>query len=81
MKDFCMKRFGRKPDFCETIGHVDITTVENIYKWKESEKCWANMYLLYMEHPNGKATYSDVNDIRGMSYEEIRATKNSILRK
>jgi hypothetical protein len=81
LKEFCLKRFGRKPDFMETIGHVDIATIENIYIYKEEQKNYVDMYLMYMEHPNGKITYNDINDIRGMSYEEIRAIKNSILRR
>ena len=35
------------------------------------------MYLLYMQHPTG--TIWDFNDLRRMSYEEIRADRTSIV--
>ena len=34
---FCMKRFGAKPHFVETIGRCGAATI----------------YMVYMEHPNG----------------------------
>lgn len=76
LHEFCIKRFGEKPRFVETIGRVGDAKVELIYKWKEGYG-YVAMYLLYMQHPTGTIHYFD--DIRRMTYEEIRADRTSIL--
>lgn len=76
LKEYCTKRFGEQPRFIETIGRVGEAKVELNYKLKEGHG-YVPMYLLYMQHPTGTLCYMD--DIRKMSYEEIRADKASIV--
>lgn len=76
LDDYCAKRFGEQPRFIETIGRVGEAKVELIYKMKEGHG-YVAMYLLYMQHPTG--TIWDFNDLRRMSYEEIRADRTSIV--
>lgn len=78
MQAFCEKRFGHRAIFCETIGTCDSAKIWNIYKRKEGGG-FANMYLLFMPHEKG--TIYDINELSKMSYESIRADRNSLLRK
>lgn len=76
---YCEKRFGEKPRFVETIGRVGYegAKVHMIYKHKANGG-FAEMYLLYMQHPNGHVYW--ISDIETMSYEDIRADRTAILR-
>lgn len=89
LEEFCMKRFGERPHFMETIGRVSgkgaSAKVHNIYKYPADDEppysgCH-NMYFLYMEHHNGQYYYSQIEEIMRWPYEKIRADRTSILRK
>lgn len=79
LEEYCEKRFGEKPRFCETIGRVGYegAKVHMIYKPK-AEGGYAEMYLLFMPHPKGTVYW--ISDIETMSYEDIRADRTAILR-
>lgn len=76
LHDYCLMRFKEKPKFVETIGKVGEATVELSYKMREGHG-YVRMYLLYMKHPSGIVT--DIENIRRMTYEEIRADRASLL--
>ena len=76
LKEYCVKSFGEQPHFIETIGRVGEAKVELIYKHKEGYG-YVDMYLLYMPHPQG--TIWDFNDLRRMTYAEIRADRTAIV--
>lgn len=76
LHEYCLKRFGEKPHFVETIGRVGEAKVELIYKLKEGYG-YVPMYLLYMQHPTGTIYYLD--ETRKMTYEQIRADRTSIV--
>lgn len=80
LEDYCLKRFKERPRFVETIGRVGTegAKIWNIYKHKP-EGGYANMYLLFMPHEKG--TIYDIGELSKMSYEDIRADRNSLLRK
>ena len=78
MQAFCEKRFGHRASFCETIGTCDTAKIWMIYKRKAGGG-FAEMYLLFMPHEKG--TIYDIGELSKMSYEDIRADKNSLLRK
>ncbi len=92
LNEFCMKRFGKRPRFMETIGKVDgkgaTAKVYLINKHLTAEELadpkrtmsYHDMYLLVMEHHSGKHTFYEIEKIMRWSYEEIRADKTSILR-
>jgi hypothetical protein len=50
-----------------------------VYKFREDLQRYTEMFLLYMEH-YGSEIY-DIGDIRRMNYEQIKANRNSILRR
>ena len=79
---FCLKRFGSKPKFVETIGHVgDEATVHHIYK-RDKDGHYHDMFLLFMPHHKGE--YNDFelyNEVEiKWDYEKIRSDKRSILK-
>ena len=77
LDEFCIKRFGEKPRFVETIGKVGYNAkVYKCYKEKE-EGYYTQMFLLTMPHEKG--TITDIQTILRMTYDEIRADKSSIL--
>ncbi|MBQ5903827.1 MAG: hypothetical protein IIW89_05785 [Alistipes sp.] len=78
MQAFCEKRFGHRASFCETIGTCDTAKIWMIYKRKAGGG-FAEMYLLFMPHEKG--TIYDIGELSKMSYEDIRADRNSLLRK
>lgn len=78
MQAFCEKRFGHRASFCETIGTCDTAKIWMIYKRKDGGE-FAEMYLLFMPHEKG--TIYDIGELSKMSYEDIRADRNSLLRK
>jgi hypothetical protein len=81
LNDFCVKRFGAKPSFTETIGHCDSATIYRIDKFDERKQRYTDMYLLIMQAPSGTLTHNEIIDkIYGMSYDEIRADRRAILR-
>lgn len=78
LNEFCLKHFGEKPRFVETIGKVGINTkVRLIYKEKGNR--YVDMYLLYMPHENGTVYW--ISDIETMTYEQIRADRTAILKR
>ena len=79
LEDFCTKRFGELPRFCETIGHVGEATVHLIYKYKGEGIGYVAMYMLFMRHHSGTYTYSDIMDMEKMTYEQIKADRTAIL--
>ena len=78
MQDFCVKRFGNRASFCETVGHCNEATICMIYKRKNTGG-FAELYLLFMKHEKG--TIHDIGELSKMSYEDIRADRNSLIRK
>ena len=85
LDEFCMKRFGDRPRFLETIGRVSgkgaSAKVHLIYKHDEQESRYREMYFLYMEHNSGKYFYSQIEEIERWPYEKIRTDRTAILRK
>lgn len=89
LDEFCLKRFGTKPRFMETIAHINgkgvTATIHLNYKYPaEDEPPYSGcheMYFLYMEHSSGKYSYPEIEAIKRWPYEKIRADKNSILRR
>lgn len=89
LNEFCMKRFGDRPRFMETIGHVSgkgaSATIHHIYKYPSDDEpqysgCH-DMYLLYMEHSTGKYYWIEIEKIMRWNYEQIRADRTAILRR
>lgn len=92
LDEFCMKRFGNKPYFSGTIGHVSgkasSAKIHMINKYLTDEELadprrrisYHDMYLLYMEHNSGKYFYSEIEQIMRWDYEQIKADKTAILR-
>lgn len=89
LNDFCTRRFGEKPQFIETTGHVNgrgsSAKVRLIYKDPaDDEPPCSNchqMYFLYMENDGGEYYLSELDKIKKWSYEKIRADRTAILRK
>lgn len=53
LKEFCEKRFGAHPNFCETIGRCGGATIHLMYKYRDENdksKGCVELYLLFMEH-------------------------------
>lgn len=89
LNEFCMKRFGEKPHFMETIGRVAgkgaSAKVHLIYKYPADDEppysgCH-EMYFLYMEHDTGEYTFYQLQEIMRWPYEKIRTDRAAILRK
>ena len=83
VKEFCEKRFGAHPSFCETIGRCGGATIHLMYKYRDENdksKGCVELYLLFMEHPSGTKTWKELNDVMTWSYDEIRADKSSLLK-
>ena len=76
LMDYCIKRFGEKPKFVETVGKVGEATAWYTYKLKEGHG-YVAMYMLFMKHEKGEVC--DLMEKFKMSYEEIRADKSSIV--
>lgn len=89
LDEFCLKRFGARPRFMETIGHVAgkgaSAKVRLNYKYPaEDEPPYSGcheMYFLYMEHDSGQYTYYQLEEIMRWPYEKIRTDRAAILRK
>lgn len=82
MIDFCQKRFKMKPHFCETIGHCGPATIHMIYKYKDENdrsKGCAQMFFLFMEHPNGTVWGEELDKIERWTYEQIKADRTSLV--
>jgi hypothetical protein len=76
--NFCRRRFpGEQLHWVESIGHIGEAVVEMVYK--QHGDGFHKMFLLYMEIDKGEIFPSELNQIRRMSYEQIRADKHSIL--
>ena len=93
LEEFCMKRFGDRCRFMETIGHVSgngaSAKIHMINKYLTDEELadpertlsYHDMYFLYMEHNNGKYSFSELEQIMRWNYEQIRADKTAVLRR
>ena len=93
LDEFCMKRFGEKPHFMETIGRVSgkgaSAKIHMINKYLTDEELadpkrtisYHDMYFLYMEHNGGKYFQSEIEEIKRWDYEKIRTDRTAILRK
>ena len=79
MAAFCKKCLKEEPRFIESIAHCGPATIHLIYKYREDKNRYAEMYLLFMEHPKGNVGWNDFGEIRHMTYEQIRTDRNSIL--
>lgn len=80
---FCLKRFKMEPKFCENIGHCGSAEIHKIYKNRDDNdpnKGCAQMFFLFMEHPNGKIGCIDIDKIERWTYEQIRADRTSIVK-
>ena len=54
LEKYCLRRWGEKPRWCETIAHCKEATIE-LHYWKSpTDDGFKDYYLLYMEHPDGK---------------------------
>lgn len=85
LDEFCLKRFGCRPRFMETIGTLEapdgtVVKAHKIYK-EDSSGDYHNMFFLFMDHLSGKYTYYQLEEIKRRSYEEIKTDKTAILRK
>lgn len=90
--DFCLKRFGDRPHFMETIGYVSgkaaSAKIHMINKHLTEEELadpkrsigYHDMYLLYMEHNGGKYSFYEIEQIMRWDYDKIRTDKTAILR-
>lgn len=91
LNEFCERRFKARPRFLETIGTVGPAKVHLKYKEVYDDNGdWvrnAEMYLLYMEARPGTtkgniAGWAEFhNEIRLMTYEEIKADSTAILKR
>ena len=77
LNKYCEKRWGEKPRFVETIGHIVNVTVELHYYRSPTDDGYMPYYLLIMEHRNGK--YSSMNQIRDEAYEAVTTGKARLL--
>ena len=81
--EFCLKRFKMKPHFCETIGHCGPATIHMIYKYRDENdlsKGCAQMFFMFMEHPNGTIGCIDLDKIERWTYEQIRTDRTSLVK-
>lgn len=72
---YCMRRFGERPHFVETIGRCGSAKIYMIYK-RCPDGCYRDFYLMFMEHPKGNVY--DIMSVHGESYEEIMKRSNTI---
>jgi hypothetical protein len=72
---YCMRRFGERPHFVETIGRCGAATIYMVYK-QCPDGFYRDFYLMFMEHPNGDV--NDIMSVHGESYEDIMKKKNTI---
>lgn len=77
LNKYCEKRWGQRPRFMETIGHIANVTIEHFYEHGPDDDGYAPYYLLIMEHEKGK--FTSFNDIREEAYEAIRTGKARLL--
>ena len=83
LQEYCLKRFKRRPDFCECTGTCGLATIHNIYK-ADKDGHYHDMYFMYMEHPKGEYTnWFDLqeNVENKWDYEQIKADRRSILKR
>ena len=77
LNKYCEKRWGSKPRFCETIGHVANVTVELYYWHAPDDDGYCAYYLLYMEHERG--TFTSVSALRDEAREAVETGKARLL--
>ena len=82
LHEFCKKRFGEMPQFCETIGHCGSSTIYLTYK-PDNDGYYHEMYFIFMKHEKSKMWYYELMDeiFRKYNYEDIRTDRHSILKK
>lgn len=77
LNKYCLKRWGEKPRFTETIGHVKECTVE-LHYWKSpTDDGFQDYYLLYMEHPDGK--FSSTRQMCDLAREAVETGRARLL--
>lgn len=76
---YCLKRWGQLPTFCETIAHIENTTIELCYLKSPSDDDYKAYYLLYMEAATAKEATGDLTTIREKFYENVRTGKAHLL--
>ena len=77
LNKYCEKRWGERPRFVETIGHVKECTVE-LHYWKSpTDDGYQDYYLLYMEHPDGK--FSSTRQMCDEARETVETGKARLL--
>ena len=82
LHEFCKKRFGERPQFCETIGHCGSATIHLTYK-EDKDGHYHEMYFIFMKHENNDMVYCELMDdiCRKFNYEDIRTDRHSILKR
>lgn len=81
LNDFCKKRFGERPQFCETIGHCGSAKIYLTYK-PDNDGHYHEMYFIFMKHENSDMGYCELMDdiCIKFNYEDIRTDRHSILK-
>lgn len=77
LEGFCMKRFGERPRFIETIGHCGSATIWKSYKLA-SDDYYRDCYLIFMPHGKGDFTYSDLQEKRFEDYGKISSYRTTV---
>ena len=84
LEEFCKKRFGDTPHFLEHFGEVSGNESHAKVEKREVERAdgdYRLMFLLTMEHEQGRYTSGNIDEIRHWNYEQIRADRTAILRR
>lgn len=81
LHEFCKKRFGERPQFCETIGHCGSAKIYLTYK-PDNDGHYHEMYFIFMKHENSDMGYCELMDdiCIKFNYEDIRTDRHSILK-
>lgn len=77
LEGFCLKRFGERPHFTETIGHCGNATIWLSYKRTPNDGFFA-CYLIFMPHDRGDYTYNQLEEKFLEHYEQITAYRNTV---
>ena len=76
LEDFCTKRFKESPRFIETIGHCNNATIWMVYK--QTPNGYQDFYLIFMPHDSGNYTFSQIQDKRAETYEQIITDRTTV---
>ena len=74
---FCKERFNETPQFCKHHGFCAQVKIIKCEKEKPNGY-YSLFFLLYMQ--SDKGNIYDIEDIRTMTYEQIRADRTAILK-